>query len=161
MIIDRAPSPKNILFVCTGNACRSVMAQAMFQAMIDARKIEGIKIRSCGTNANPAYRIPPVVLRMLADKDIDVGRHVSTQMSKALVTTADLILIMDESHRKFVRTCFPVAEGKVNLLKEYAGDKEPYEIFDPIGQSDEVYERAAAVIERSLKKIIKNILKDR
>ena len=150
--------PKNFLFVCTGNACRSVMAEAMLQSMINARKIEGMIIRSCGTNANPAYRVPPVVLRLLADKEIDVNRHVSTQMNGVLAAEADLILIMDESHRQFIRTCFPVADGKAFLLKEFAAEKKPYEIFDPIGQSDEVYERTAAVIERCLKKIIKKIM---
>ncbi len=157
MKTEPKPVPKNILFVCTGNACRSVMAEAIFQSMIEARKIEGITVSSCGTNANPAYRVPPVVARLLAGKEIDAGRHVSKQMNEEMAAAADLILIMDESHRQFIHTCFPSVEGRTFLLKKYAGEKKPYEIFDPIGQADEVYEGTAAVIERCLKKIIKKI----
>jgi protein-tyrosine-phosphatase len=115
----------------------------------------GTVAASCGTHASSTYRVPPIVLQLMSERQVDLSRHRSTQITKQLVDDADLILAMDEQHINYIQSNFPQAAGRTFLLREYVKDRKGHEIFDPIGQSEEVYRDTAEVIERCIEKLLK------
>lgn len=163
---------KTILFVCTGNTCRSSMAEGLFKEMLKNRSdIQSeIKVISAGTSAWNGDRASQYAIAVLKEKGIDLQEHRSTALTLDLIENADLILTMTSSHKAAVLNLCPEAHEKVFTLKEYTrceaeGDSKmdffgygnPEDISDPFGQSIEVYRKSAAEIEESLKKLIKKI----
>jgi protein-tyrosine phosphatase len=152
--------PKNILFVCSGNACRSPMADGLLKKLLADKGITDITVRSCGTAASEKYRVPPFVMALMTERGVDLGGHRSTQVTREMVDAAGLILVMDEQHLRYFSLYFPDAVSKVHLLKEYVGlGRKGREIFDPIGQPDEVYAAAAELIEKCIRKLLKKLEK--
>jgi protein-tyrosine phosphatase len=113
-----------------------------------------VSVASCGTDACERYKVPAVVIRLLTNKGIDVSSHVSTQMDKKLINAADLVIVMEARHLKYIETFFPEARHKTHLLKELVCEAGEREIPDPIGCPDEEYERTAEAIERYIQKLV-------
>lgn len=141
----------NILFVCTGNICRSVLAQHLLRAEAAKRGLPW-EVRSCGTAADPFLAVPEPVRGLLAETGIEL-HHQPRILSPELVKWADVILAMAADHLAAVRTGFPEAQHKAHLLRAYAGlDDE--DIEDPYGGSEEDYREAAEAIRLGLDKIL-------
>ena len=146
---------KDILFVCTGNTCRSPMAESILKKMWPERKNK-IKIHSAGTAALTGSRATPLAIKMMKDKGAGINLHRSTPLDKEIIEKADLILVMEPGHKKEVLNISLPAEGKVFLLKDFAlGLKE--EILDPMGNSEERYQKCIREIEESIKGLIYRI----
>ncbi|MDD3839517.1 MAG: protein tyrosine phosphatase [Clostridia bacterium] len=113
---------KTILFVCTGNTCRSSMAEALFRDMfVQAGKdTQGIQVVSAGISAVPGEKASPQAICVMKEMGIDISEHRSTKLTKRLVDRADLIFTMTMAHKDNVLRVYPEAEGKVFTLKEYA-----------------------------------------
>ncbi|MFH1239316.1 MAG: low molecular weight protein arginine phosphatase [bacterium] len=153
---------KNILFVCTGNTCRSAMAEAMMKTMLKKEGITGISVRSQGIAGSHLLQIPDIVIELMKEKGIDISDHVSSPLTYEAIEEADLILAMEEFHRQRILEYAPLAEGKTFLLKKFAlqGDNledDNMEILDPIAQPDEIYENCIEEIQTYLEKIIKKL----
>jgi protein arginine phosphatase len=146
--------PQHVLFVCSGNVCRSAMAEAMMKSRLNECGMEGVAVASCGTEASPLYRVPDIVRTLLAERGIELGDHRSTLMKKKHANKADLILVMASEHCAAIHERFPKAASKAFLLKEYAGRGVAAEIPDPIGQPDEAYRACASEIEACIHKIV-------
>ena len=149
---------KKILFVCSGNTCRSVIAEGLFNAYT-AQKNLGYIAQSCGTHASETYRVPPIVAELMGERKVYLANHISTQISKKHVEDAACILAMDESHINYIQSTFPASAAKTFLLRVYVSDKKGREIFDPIGQSEETYRATAEVIEHCIVKLIDQLEK--
>lgn len=147
---------KTILFVCTGNSCRSPMAAGFLREMLKGRG--GIRIDSCGTIFSSFSGPTPQAIKIMESYGIDISPHKAKSLSKDLIDEADLILVMEKKHRERVRELNPEAKDKTFLLKEFAPDKENLEIRDPIGLSDEVYKEVAEEIKGTLEKALPRIL---
>ena len=142
----------NILFVCTGNVCRSPMAEGIAKKLWQERG-KKIKIYSAGTAALPGLKASPLSIKIMKKRGITIDSHRSTLLNKKTVEEADLILVMEQRHKKEILNISPFAEGKVFLLKHFAlGIKE--EIIDPLGGSEETYQKCAQEIEKSLQGLI-------
>ncbi|HEX7065616.1 MAG TPA: low molecular weight protein arginine phosphatase [Bacillales bacterium] len=109
---------KKFLFVCTGNTCRSPMAEALLRAKAGDR----ISVRSAGVFAADGIPAAGEAIQALAEKGIDFPEHESRRLDSDLAGWADVILTMTESHKRSVQQQFPQTAGKVYTLKEYSDD---------------------------------------
>ena len=164
---------QTILFVCTGNTCRSAMAEALFKHILANKgdEFKDIKIISAGIYAWEGDKASPGAVEVLKEKGIDVIEHSSTLLIPKLVEEADLVLTMTLNHKRAVLHMCPEAKEKAYTLKEYIlndGDKKlhesdtsdisseeiNYDIRDPYGQSVDVYRESLKEIEEYLQKLI-------
>ncbi|MFH1452716.1 MAG: low molecular weight protein arginine phosphatase [Armatimonadota bacterium] len=145
---------KNILFVCTGNTCRSPMAEAMFKGMTGETG-EEIKISSAGTSAMPGFPAASEAVEVMRMKGLDLSKHRSRQTDENIIDSADIIYCMTKNHSDILKNRYPASSEKILVLKENE------DIFDPIGEPLEVYRQCALIIEESLKKVFENLFKNK
>lgn len=132
-----------ILFVCTGNICRSPMAAALFRARAategdgDRYRIESAGTR--GVNGEPASTNAQLAMQQ---RGLSLDGHVARTITPELAREADLILVMTRSHRDALAAEFPDIRPKLRLMSELAGME--YDISDPYGRSLQTYETCAA-----------------
>lgn len=145
--------PKNILFVCTGNTCRSPMAEGYFNALAAERGLD-VSAKSAGLCVSGV----PVSdhSRIAMEKEgIDISEHRSTELSEALLREADLILTMTEGHKATILSLKPEYGGKVRTLAEYAG--ETGDVPDPFGGNLDTYLRCRDRIKTLVEKVLEQI----
>ncbi|HAJ32158.1 MAG TPA: low molecular weight protein arginine phosphatase [Candidatus Atribacteria bacterium] len=162
---------KTILFVCTGNTCRSTMAEGIFKKMLKERKEDNssFNIISAGISALPGMSPTPEAIKVMSEQEIDISRHIATQVQEELVEKANLILVMSNTHKDYILRKFPFAQDKIYLLKEFAqiGEfkskrktDENYEVVDPLGRPIEFYRIIARELKENLEKILDKILEE-
>jgi tRNA threonylcarbamoyl adenosine modification protein (Sua5/YciO/YrdC/YwlC family) len=143
-----------ILFVCSGNTCRSPMAAGLCAKYL-AKKLScdvdhlgemGYKISSAGTMAAPGAEASPWSVEFCASEGADISRHRSCRLDEEQIKNSDFIFAMSRQHCQRVAELWPEAAGKCELLY---GDEE---ISDPIGGSKELYETCGRRIKAALQK---------
>lgn len=157
---------KKILFVCTGNTCRSVMAEAFFNDLITNEK-PGCEFTACSAGIASCGGMPASENTQAVMKDnyqIDVSSHNSRVVTEEDINSAHLILTMTYNHKEYLLARFPSAKGKTYTLGEYVenpdnnsraeGPGRKYDIPDPYGMSIDVYACCAADIRELVKKLI-------
>ena len=152
---------KNILMVCTGNTCRSPMAKALLEDMIEKDPVlskAGIEVLSAGVEQPVFDEATAEAIEAMRDYGLDLGSHRSQRLSDRLVERADLILVMESWHQKTISATFPQCDGKIHLMKEYVGDSG--EVEDPYCEGMEVYKKCAADLKNLLLDVVDNIKAD-
>ncbi len=149
---------RHILFVCTGNTCRSVMAEALLRRYWESAGGSGLEVTSAGLAAIPGSSASEQVRRLLNEEGLNLERHSAALLERSQVHRADLILVMTSAHRDQLNTVFPEAASKVRLLKDFAGAAggNP-DIVDPYGGSLEKYRQSLEDIRGSITKIVEKL----
>ena len=146
-----------ILFICTGNTCRSPLAAALFNTA--AAKIElpfKVTASSAGLFALPGEKASGPVQQLLDLEGIDMGSHRSAVVDPFNTEEADLILVMTAEHSRQLLLHYPHLSIKTFLLKEFADElSDNVDIEDPIGCGVEKYRIVLEDIRQAVKKILK------
>jgi protein-tyrosine-phosphatase len=150
---------KKILFVCTGNTCRSSMAEAIFNNMAKEKEDLNMKAESAGIEAIDGMSANDKAIWTLNHRGIDMSAHKSRRIRSAYIEESDLVLAMTRLHKIQILSAYPQANGKVFTLLEYAGENSKLDIADPYGQSHEIYERCADELEKSIRAAIEKLSK--
>ena len=154
--IDRVAKKKTILFVCTGNSCRSVMADYFLKSMLSGRS--DIEVLSAGTGVFIQSTASAETISVLKEDGIDATDHVSQPINSILLKKSDLIFVMTRGHRAQVLERVPEVEKRVYLLKEFANIPPSFQgdldIPDPIGRSRQDYKECLNMISEAINKIV-------
>jgi len=146
---------KTILFICTGNICRSPMAEGLFRRAIDGRG--DFRVLSAGIGAGNDQPPTPHAVSAMRELGIDISGHRSRMLTAELAEQADYIFGMTHSHVDTIALLYPEAEEKTFLLREFDETLEPFEkdITDPIGSSYEVYVHCRNQINQGMASLVK------
>lgn len=135
-----------ILFVCSGNTCRSPMAEAIFRSFYDQSQ-DKPQITSAGIFALPGDEAAANAIFAMSKRGLDISGHRSRPASAYLLAEADIIITMGQSHKNTLLSSKPDLADKILSMAEVGG----CDISDPFGGDQSVYERCAAEIEKALR----------
>jgi len=157
--VEEALNKKIVLFVCTGNSCRSVMAEGLLKKKLEQMGKNNVEVISAGIAMIDGLRPTFETLQLLKEEGIDFSQHVSQRITPLLIKKADLILVMESIHEDKVKELVPSAENNLFLLKEFAKINKGgnLEIPDPIGRSFGEYKIIFNIIKEAVERIA-NIL---
>ena len=149
---SKAAPEQLLLFVCTGNICRSPMAEVIARARLGEKS--GWKVASAGVAAidgEPASEAAVVACRELG---LDLRQHGSQPVTRELLEKARWVVVMTETHREVLSRRFPEFHARIRTLKSFGFSKDFGDIPDPIGGSLDVYRTVRDAIESALSDLV-------
>ena len=137
-----------ILFVCTGNICRSPMAEAYFQDLCKKSKKKNIDVISAGIFAEENIPASYEAVKIMSNCNIDLSKHKSRQVTGELLNSSDIIVVMTKSHRNTIIVSYNITPEKVLLLHKF--DNCNKDVFDPYGGNSDTYHRCFSEMKKAL-----------
>jgi glycine hydroxymethyltransferase len=144
---------KSILFVCTGNTCRSPMAEGLLRHMLAGRK--DVLVQSAGVGAVPGQKPSPEAVQILSREGIDISAYRSRLVTREAIEKASHILAMTEDHLAVLEVLFPEAVDKMFLLREFSDGRR--DVPDPIGGGPEIYLRCRDTLRQALQALLQTL----
>ena len=132
----------SILVVCTGNICRSPMGEYLFKQRWQKA---GWKVASAGVGALIGFPADDHAIAVMQEQGIDMSAHQAQQMSQALASAFDLILVMDKSHEEWINQRLPTSRGRVHQMSKWEAEDE---VPDPYRRGREAFDASYSQIDR-------------
>jgi protein-tyrosine-phosphatase len=149
-----------LLFVCTGNTCRSPLAEGLARRLASERGLADLIVSSAGTSAWDGASASDGSLLVAMEHGIDLSAHRTRQLSRELVAEADVILTMGPHHLERVQALG--GSGKASLLHDFATHGESQAaVSDPFGGDLDVYRATYQELDQTLRRVLDRLAHDR
>jgi tRNA threonylcarbamoyl adenosine modification protein (Sua5/YciO/YrdC/YwlC family) len=151
---------KSVLFVCTGNSCRSIMAEGLLKTMLAEQGKKDLEVISAGIVGVNGFPPTTETIQVMQETGVDVSGYKTNHITATLINRADLILVMQETHRKEVLRRVPHSKGRVHLLREFTKeahtgtDEFGTEVPDPITRPIEAYRSILGIIKKNIETLV-------
>jgi protein-tyrosine phosphatase len=136
-----------IAVVCTGNTCRSPMAETLLREKIREKfgSEDAVRVLSAGVAAGGGSGASPQAVEVMGARGLDLTGHSSQQLDESIINVADLVLTMTRGHQRAILAAWPTMNDRVFTLRRDGGD-----ITDPVGMPVETYQQCADQIDQEL-----------
>ena len=136
---------RRVLILCTGNICRSPMAEAILRARLTALKPDAL-VESAGIGAPVGKPADPVAVDLMAARGLDISEHRARQISGDMIREFPLLIVMEAMQQEYIEKRWPLSRGRVHTLGRWGG----FEIPDPYRGDYADFEKALVLIDRGI-----------
>lgn len=145
---------KYILFVCSGNTCRSPMAAAIFNHFAERSQVGWLAV-SAGMATESGLPVTPIAKEVLAEAGINLEDHRSRQLEERMIKEAEIVLTMTATQRDLLQIYYPKTAEKIYTVYEFIGSTD--DVMDPFGGDKQIYRETAESLIFVMPKIVEKL----
>jgi protein-tyrosine-phosphatase len=148
-----------LLFICTGNICRSPFAEVLARKVAGELGMTGLEVISAGTHAMVGYGCPEDAVTVGRTFGVELSTHRPTQVTPELIRASDLVLVMEPAHAAYIRSLSPdYPANRVRELVRYTqGSQRPSFVPDPFGGQEWAYRASYRFIETLVRALLDGV----